>query len=353
MEVGVLTGDVGMPDELRHGAAGTQVNPERLKLLRARRGWSQNQLATESRISPAQVRRIEQGTVRQVRCHTLDRLAKALRVEPGVLTGTVRLDETIPSHQVQISARVAAEVRLAFDLVARRYGASAKDLIQLVPLLFTLAAEGSLATRRDSLGQARMAREELCGLSSDPMLYFAKYVRDVDAGIDEEEQSIASKDVLGRGIWEGDDNDGRFHDDDVMVMPFENYLGSLAEKLDPGDVRIESVPQGMTDLWGVSSYRVCGRLLAELCGENEDGPWYFSLARLALDCGAARLSDIPEEFATPQKTPQRVKWLEDRLRDEHPDMARQAQELFDLERKLSMNWESHDDALLRSHDEDQ
>ncbi len=352
MDVGVLTGDVGVPDDLRDGRMGTQVDPDRIKLLRTQRGWSQTQLAAKSRMSPAQVRRIEQGKVGQVRGYTLDRLAKALRVDPGVLTGNVRADDPIPRNRVQMSARVSANVRLAFDLVAHKYGANAKDLIQLAPLLFTLVAESSLAARRNNLGRARMACNELCGLSSEPMLYFAKYVRDVDAGIEAEERSIASKDVLGRCIWEDGDKDGRFHEDDVIVTPFENYLTSLAEKLDAGDVRIEPVPQGMTDLWGVSSYRVCGELLSELCGEDENEPWYFSLARLAFDCGAVRVSEIPEELMTAEATPQRVKWLEDRLKDEHPDMARQAQELFDFKQKLSVDWESSDDALWRSYDED-
>ena len=45
-----------------------------------------------------------------------------------------------------------------------------------------------------------------------------------------------------------------------MVTPFEDYLRSLASGLDPKDVRIEDWPDGMTDLWGVSSYRVLRQL---------------------------------------------------------------------------------------------
>ena len=94
---------------------------------------------------------------------------------------------------------MSAEVRLAYDLVSRRYGASVKDLIQLAPLIFVLVAEGSLSARRGKLGlRPGRGREDLCRLSREPMLYFAKYLHDVDAGIEAEERSIALRDVLGR-----------------------------------------------------------------------------------------------------------------------------------------------------------
>ncbi len=338
VDVHVLTGEAPMPDELYEGSPSTRISADRLRRLREKRGWSQKRLAEESGMSPAQIRRVEQGKVGAGRRYTVDRLSKALRVEPEVLTGSVPFEEmALPTEaKVQLGARVSAEVRLAYDLVSRSYGAGIKDLIQLAPLLFVLVAEASLAARLDKLGRARERREELFRLSDDPMLYFAKYLRDVDAGIEAEERSIASKDVLGRCIWESDDRDGRFHEDDLIVTPFEDYLQSLASGLNPEDVRIEPWPEGMTDLWGVSSYRVCRGLLEELYGASSEEPQHFSLARLALNCGAARLSDIPDELMASDATQQRVEWLENRLREWMGDEGRETFE------KLASLRDSHE-----------
>ena len=289
--VPVLKGDAPVPGDIGEGPRGRRIDADRLRRLREKRGWSQKRLAEESRMSLAQIRRVEQGKVGAARRHTLDRLAQALRVEAGVLTGSAPIEEkTLPSEaKVQLGARVSAEVRLAYDLVSRSYGAGVRDVVQLAPLLFVLLAEGSLGARRVRLDRAREKREELSGLADEPMLYFAKYLRDVDAGIEAEERSIAAKDVLGRCIWESGDRDRRFHEDDLMVTPFEDYLVSLAKRLDPEDVRIEAWPEGMTDLWGVSSYRVCGRLLEETYGAELRGAAELVLGALGpvLRCGTA------------------------------------------------------------------
>lgn len=336
LDVPVLTGEAPMPDGLEGGRPSTRIRPERLRRLRERRGWTLKRLGLESGMSPAQIRRVEKGDVGEGRGYTLERLSKALRVEREVLTGDAPLGEAMLPQEakVQLGARVSAEVRLAFDLVSRRYGAGVRDLIQLAPLLFVLVAEGSLAARAERLECARTRRKELWRLSDEPMLYFAKYLRDVDAGIEAEERSIASRDVLGRSIWESDEGNGRFHEDDLTVTPFEDHLRSMARRFDPDDVRVDPWPEGMTDLWGVSSYRVCGSLLEELYGASDEEPRTFSLARVALQCGAARLSDIPDQLMAPGATSARVEWLEGRLKErldgEQPEMFEKLAEMRDL-----------------------
>lgn len=141
------------------------------------------------------------------------------------------------------------------------------------------------------------------------MLYFAKYVVDVDAGIGAEEDSIAKADVLGRLIWQGEGLEA-FPEDELNVTPFENYLRDFGERLRvPGIVRIEEFPLLMTDLWGVSSYRVCGDFLDDVAGGSEP-------ARLALECGDVRLSEIPAELMSRDAAPRRAEWLEARLGEE-------------------------------------
>ena len=59
VDLRVLTGDVPMPDELGQAPPSTRINGDLLRRLREMRGLSQKQLAEESLMSPAQIRRIE------------------------------------------------------------------------------------------------------------------------------------------------------------------------------------------------------------------------------------------------------------------------------------------------------
>ena len=65
------------------------IDPKRLTELRKRKGLSQTQLATRAKISPRQIARIESeaSAGSTARDKTLNNLAKALDVEPNVLTG--------------------------------------------------------------------------------------------------------------------------------------------------------------------------------------------------------------------------------------------------------------------------
>ena len=85
--------------------------------------------------------------------------------------------------KVQLSARVSHQVRLAFDLVQRRYGASTRELMVLAPLMFVLLAEGSLAWRRERLKAVEEAKDRLQAIgAAESHLFFAQFVGDVENG---------------------------------------------------------------------------------------------------------------------------------------------------------------------------
>ena len=65
------------------------------------------------------------------------------------------------SDRVQMGAQVAPKTRLAYDLIKRRYGVSATEIINMAPLFFALLAEGSLAWRREKLEEAEEAIKRL------------------------------------------------------------------------------------------------------------------------------------------------------------------------------------------------
>ncbi len=59
----------------------------RVRLLRRRRGWSQNELARRAGIAQPTISRLEAGKTAGVDLATLEKLAKALRVRPRTLIG--------------------------------------------------------------------------------------------------------------------------------------------------------------------------------------------------------------------------------------------------------------------------
>ena len=141
------------------------VDPARLLSLRQRRGLSRPQLAKRSKVNERTIQRLEKEP-QPSRKDTLKRLATTLGVKPGVLTGEEPLPESVKapasaSKPPQIGAQITPKVRLAYDLIKRRYGVSATEIISMAPLFFALLAEGSLAWRREKLKELREGIDRL------------------------------------------------------------------------------------------------------------------------------------------------------------------------------------------------
>ncbi len=91
----------------------------------------------------------------------MNRLTKALKVESVVLTGALPLPQvgspSVPRPpDVYIGADIAPKARFAYDLVKRRYGVSAAEIITMAPLFFTLLVKGSLSLQRKTLAEGRL-----------------------------------------------------------------------------------------------------------------------------------------------------------------------------------------------------
>ena len=100
------------------------INPNRLRELRKRMKLSRQALADKSKISPRHLSRLESNSASSgaVREGTVNQLAKALDVEPGVFLGELPLPEsTKNSHhgtgeRMQVSAQLLPKVHLACAL---------------------------------------------------------------------------------------------------------------------------------------------------------------------------------------------------------------------------------------------
>jgi transcriptional regulator with XRE-family HTH domain len=213
-----------------------QMVATRIRELREGVRWTKAQLAKESRVSARTISRIEKGEYLPHR-HTIDQLAKALGVDPGVLTGKKPMPAIAGrpvATAVEIAfpfyVRVHPAIRNSFELVARRYRVSVPTIARLAPLLFALVAEESLQHRREDLEELKAADPRLGEFESMMLGLRSKFPHipfpdldwtDQDEAIKAEKASIERRDLFGQkrfvSDWvEADDN------------PFEAYLKARA-----------------------------------------------------------------------------------------------------------------------------
>ena len=290
-----------------------KIDSEHLHRLRKKKGLTRRELAERSDINKRTIQRLENEPQRcqKTREDTVNRLAKALGVKPGVLTGELPLPESDKApdpERVQIGAQIAPKVRLAYDLIKRRYGVSATEIITMAPLFFALLAEGSLAWRREKLKEAYEAVEHLEQVELGGHGVFTGTLTVSDMAIAEEEGSIAKNDLFGEHLLQNTNMVGGQPFDPSTDNPFASYLRELEGKLailgvadvDSGGTRFGS-PLKFPD------YNICRDELDRIA----NGSHY---AKKALEIGYVRLSEIPEELmAENASSEERAKWLEDRL----------------------------------------
>ena len=291
-----------------------KINPERLQELRKRKPLTRQRLSDLAGIHVRTIQRLENDPDRcqKTREDTLNRLAEALEVEPGVLTGELPLPEfdkapVVNSERVQIGAQIAPKVRLAYDLIKRRYGVSVTDIINMAPLFFALLAEDSLARRREKVKEACEALERLEQVDGfwRGSLVSSQVV--MEGGFEREEHSIYKADIFGEHLFDNIFVDDYF--DPTKDNPFASYLRKLADDLSNGSV--VNVKRGDLILglsWNFPDYNICSEELDRIANGSPH-------ARRALEIGYARLSEIPEELMAEDAGEKRAEWLEGRLPD--------------------------------------
>ena len=309
-----------------------KIDPDRLLSLRKKRGWSRPQLAKRSGITVRTIQRLESESESQrgqkSQEHTVDSLAKAFSVESGVLTGELPLPESgkVPvsdAERVQIGAQVAPKARLAYDLIKRRYGVSAAEIINMAPLFFALLAEGSLAWRHEKLKELKEGidrLEEIDGFWHGRQgLPFA--VTPVPEAIEAEEKSIAKADLFGEHLL----GCMTYDLDPSTDNPFASYLRRLKAELDiPSVVDVDSGDLMFGSPLKFLDYDICRDELDSIANGSP-------AAQVALEAGHARLSEIPEKLMAEDAGEERAKWLKDKLSDAFKDLEK---EIKDLEKRM-------------------
>lgn len=133
------------------------LHPGTLKALRNKRGWSQDQLAAESKISKSQISRWERGqqTV-NIRQHNRERLCAAFGVKWDKLTQPPGSADAFGwwRNRVALKAGIHGSAKTALTLIRLRYGLLEEAVIDLAPLAFLILAERSLRARQVALDEA-------------------------------------------------------------------------------------------------------------------------------------------------------------------------------------------------------
>lgn len=292
-----------------------RINPETLKRLRKKTGFSQETLAEASGVAKKTIARIETGKGGETRGETARRIARALRVEDKDVEVLTKEPESEEARRAElrklgllpIKLLLDGETLLAYDLVEKEYGYDMNSLIHEAPGLFTLLAEMSLADRRRRLEKAREATEAVNEALPEYLPEFAWSYRDA-------EKSIDTRDVFGARIKEWRDG---YWDGDGGRSPFSDFLIEQVKNLGDNDAiddeEILYEPAHELDSGHNGYYKAC---LFKKFRESLTGG---SLrADYALTRGYVRITQIPEELRGEDKdtVAKRVKWLEAKVPDE-------------------------------------
>lgn len=284
------------------------VAPDVLRQLREAKRLTRARLADKSNISDRQLRRLEDGKapLPSIRDNTLMKLARALEVEPGMLTGEIPppkfTQRPARVERSPIRAMIEPKARLAYTLLKQRYGVNATDIINMAPLFFTLLAEGSLAWRREQLDAAEDAMEAAVAIGDGHgHLAFMKAAYHVQNGLIGEGDSIKAHDLFGEKV----SDDAHYWDyDSSTENPFAAYLRKLAHGLGKADVvSVTHEPLGVGLSPEYPDYDVCGAELDKIANHSVE-------ARRVLEVGHARLDEIPSDLRGDDAGEQRAAWLE-------------------------------------------
>ena len=312
--------------------------PSQLRELRKAKNLSIARLSELSKVSSRTIQRLEKVKDGGTTPHpsTVERLAKALRVKPEALVGAAPpedspTEQTPAPERVQIGALIAPKARLAYDLVRKRYGVNATEIINVAPLFFALLAEGSLAQRRERAREARDSIDQMdraLGSEALSSLLDGAAMR-AEMAVAVEEESIAEADVFGEHILSCDDDIAIPYEpfDPAICNPFADYLRQLAAEIDSAGV--VDTKADLSYGWPCGKfpdYDICSGEVDRLANGSAD-------ARRALELGGVRLSQIPDELLAEDAGTERATWLAEQL----PDTFRDHEEIVGFAATRSPN----------------
>jgi len=221
-----------------------------VKAAREAKGWSLVEAASATKVSRAQLQRLERAGKKSIRTGTLKRLCEGYGILADVLLEE-RIERTLDARSVtdearwrvadieaQVSARVSAQAKNAYALVAHRYGVTQTAIVEVAPLLFSILAEQSFEERSAKAAEMRASIAQQDALVNGAFAHLSLdiYPRDKQkTALDAEELSIEARDLLGLKIEEDSDEDAFFAQDfdHQKDNPFAIFLTRRAKGISP------------------------------------------------------------------------------------------------------------------------
>ncbi|MBC7153249.1 MAG: helix-turn-helix transcriptional regulator [Rhodobacteraceae bacterium] len=303
----------------------TQINPDRLIALLDRCPISQKELAADIGIDVGTLsrwKRLDKPPGR-LRGDKLAKLCDALGTTPTELCSDGPLPEAPKgddaTHKGQVTMVLDTACRNSLALVARRYGVTRQQIVEVAPLLFAVMAEQSIAERREQLQKFSDALGNIEN-SAPPHLrnsLRSPWDSDDQEILEAEKRSIDARDLFASHVGTWDANHSKDN-------PFARFL---RKKL------IETgLPNGKTVTWGGDDsprYMLGAEELVEFFG-RDTGAW------LPVLNGDVALAEMPREIrkATPER---RASWVKEKSALNAKEIDAAAEELRNMDFK-SIDW---------------
>lgn len=312
-----------------------RINSKTLRLHRKNMNFSLDELAVKSGVHKATIHRIEIGKMERSRNHTIAVLAKALKIEPEVLTREPekadRTESFFDAGRSQLPHRISHNARNAMSLVAKRYGIGVAEIVEFAPFLFHLVAEESLSVRRERLSRLADAWQSVSEIGSEYSHINQRIGYDCKAEemAHVEERSIGNNDIRGSFFESQEDIHDILPDDydDEIDNPFVKFLrGKLAT------IEQNWKPLGTLEDWsrrGSPTYTICRADALEYFGGDED------IASDVLS-GSVALHELPKELRAADQLMGRLIWAKEKIERNRIEAA----EYF---KKLGIEWDLGDE----------
>lgn len=293
------------------------INSQTLRQLREARGLTQEQLAARCNCAKDTVSRWERGQTSRVRSHLREPLCKALGTEWDKLTQPPEKAPATRDDLVQISARIRPETRNALQAVCERYNVDQRIVFEYAPLLFLIAAEKSLKSRREILDQIEAEIWSGYDAMYKRAPYLGSYAPNISAteAIDEEQEAIAKRNLFRNGCYVLDDDE---------FDPFVIFLKAQAEGLPEGAVQyIETRFAGYAEYWVATDTIDAALGLDSSTESKEDNRLHGAISSGAVELRTAisqKLKLTEAEFR---------EWLEASLTETATDITTRMRDILD------------------------
>lgn len=259
------------------------VNEKNLRKLRIGQSLTLLDLQDASGVNQSTIHKIETGRRPNPHLSTVRKLADALGVEPGILTGDDLEDEADSleffSRKSKLAFKMSDDARNSLRLVADRYGCEPEHILHVAPFLFHWAAEASLRDRQvrlDAINGHLSALEAVDAPKHLADFYFEGWRG--DDVLEAEQRSINKRDLFGLiSADEALPGDFEISTDN----PWVRFLSALADQ-SGGSTEFEY----WTPRWNHFAYSVAREDALALVGGNVEAAEHIM-------SGRARLHELP------------------------------------------------------------